>query len=69
MQTVKDFVTNPISGYTPIDNTVQPLPDYMVSGVAAPVAQLQYVPTIEQVTSVPTPWRYLWRRPFTRLAR
>lgn len=69
MQTVKDFVTNPISGIGIIDNSVCPLPDYMVIGAPAPQAQLAFLPTIADVTQVPTPWRLLWRRPATRLTR
>lgn len=69
MQTVRDFVTNPISGITAIDETPVAVPGYMVTGLDAPVAQLQFVPTIAQVTNVPTPWRYLWRRPANRLVR
>lgn len=69
MQTVKDFVTNPVSGYSMIDERACAVPDYMVSGVEAPVAQLSFSPTISEVTRVPMPWRYLWRRPATTQTR
>lgn len=65
MQTVSDFVTNPISGLSEIDNRVIPLPEYMVTGVAPPVAQLAFVPTIASVTDIYNPVGFLWRRPKT----
>lgn len=69
MQTVKDFVTNPISGIVAIDNTVSPIPQYMITGTPAPVAELEMLPTIADVTKIPVPWRLLWRRPANRLTR
>lgn len=69
LQTVGDFVTKPITGIRLIDETPCPIPDYMVTGIDEPVAQLAFAPTIAEVTQIPTPWRFLWRRPATRMVR
>lgn len=69
MQTVRDFFLDPQSGYVPVNNSFGPVPDWMISGVAAPVAELQHTLTIAEVTDVPTPTRLLWRRPANILTR
>lgn len=69
LQTVRDFFLNPVSGYVPVNETVTPLPEYMVTGTPEPTAQLQHQLTIADVTNIPTPMNALWRRPATRLTR
>ena len=69
LQTVRDFFLDPVSGYVPIDETVTPIPVYMIAGTEQPTAQLQHQLTIADVTNIPTPMNLLWKRPATRLVR
>lgn len=69
LKTVADFVTDPVSGIVMIDETPCAVPEWYVSGVSRPVAQLEMAPLTRDYDKVPTPWRSLWRRPLTRLVR